>query len=634
MLTPGTLLQGRYRVVRHLASGGMGAVYEAMDERLDALVALKETAFDDEELRAQFEREARLLARLHHPALPRVSDHFTEGDGQFLIMQFISGEDLEAMRRERGGSFPASQVLAWADQLLDALDYLHTQTPPVIHRDIKPHNLKLGERGQIMLLDFGLAKGYASRTSPHAPAASIVGGTPAYAPLEQMQGAGTDARSDIYSLAATLYHLLTGVVPSNALARADAAINGEPDPLRPADELSAQVSKDVAAVLRQAMALRRDQRISTASAMRRALREADKTARPHMHAGGMSTVAMLPQPTDQPAPSEAEADAASGTESAVTETATPTPAPPASGRTRRTPLIVGVAALLLVGVVGVWLALTVFHKSASRVADLKVGSKDFTESVILAEALAQTLEAHGLKIERTYEVGGNLTHELLVAGEIDAYPEYTGTSLMAILKHPPSTDARSVYEQVKREYAERFNVEVGPQLGFENTYAILVRGDEARRLNLKTISDAAPHAKKWRAGFGQDFMSRRDGYESFARAYNLQFASRPREIDLSLSYRALAEGQVDIIAGNSTDGLIAKLNLIQLEDDRHYFPPYEAVFLLRRDTLERLPAAREALQKLAGSITTDEMRRLNYEVDGGKRATADVVREWRAARGL
>jgi glycine betaine/choline ABC-type transport system substrate-binding protein len=277
-------------------------------------------------------------------------------------------------------------------------------------------------------------------------------------------------------------------------------------------------------------------------------------------------------------------------------------------------------------------AFALWQRSAR--ADLTIGSKDFTESVILAEIFAQTLEARGLRVERRYELGGNLTHDSLVAGKIDAYPEYTGTSLMAILKHPPATDARAVYEQVKGEYAARFDVEVGPPLGFEDTFAILVRADDARRLNLKTISDVLPQAPKWRAGFGQDFMSRADGYEGFARAYGLQFAARPREMDLSLSYRALADGQVDIIAGNSTDGMISTLGLTQLEDDRHYFPPYEAVILARRDTLERLPKAREVLQRLAGSISTEEMRRLNYEVDGHKRAAADVVREWRQSKGL
>lgn len=270
----------------------------------------------------------------------------------------------------------------------------------------------------------------------------------------------------------------------------------------------------------------------------------------------------------------------------------------------------------------------------SAKADVRVGSKDFTESVILAEIYAQGLEARGLKVERRYELGGNLAHDALVAGEVDAYPEYTGTSLMSILKHPPLTDARAVYELVKSDYASRFDVEVGPPLGFEDTFAVLVRGDDARRLNLKNISDVTPHAPRMRAGFGQDFMSRPDGYAGFARAYGLQFDGRPREMDLSLSYRALAEGQVDIIAGNSTDGMIATLGLTQLADDRHYFPPYEAVLLLRRDALERLPAAREVLQKLAGSISTEEMRRLNYEVDGNKRPAADVVREWRQSRGL
>ena len=288
------------------------------------------------------------------------------------------------------------------------------------------------------------------------------------------------------------------------------------------------------------------------------------------------------------------------------------------------------AALVIVMLAGVGFAL--WNRSAK--ADVRVGSKDFTESIILAEIYAQGLEARGLAVERRYELGGNLAHDALAAGEVDVYPEYTGTSLMSILKHPPMTDARSVYELVKSDYASRFDVEVGPPLGFEDTFAVLVRSTDARRLNLKTVSDAVPHAPRLRAGFGQDFMSRPDGYEGFARAYGLQFNGRPREMDLSLSYRALAEGQVDVIAGNSTDGMIATLGLTQLEDDRHYFPPYEAVLLLRRDALERLPPAREVLQRLAGSISTEEMRRLNYEVDGNKRAAADVVREWREAKGL
>src|SRR3989440_11197179 len=173
MLAPETLLQSRYRIVRQLGEGGMGAVYEAIDERLDATGALKETFFADERLRKQFEREARLLARMHHPALPRVSDHFGEGEGQFLVMQFITGADLARMLAVKQDPFPPDQVLIWADQLLDALDYLHTQDPQIIHRDIKPQNLKLTSRGQMILLDFGLAKGQAVRTTPFTSPANI-----------------------------------------------------------------------------------------------------------------------------------------------------------------------------------------------------------------------------------------------------------------------------------------------------------------------------------------------------------------------------------------------------------------------------------------------------------------------------
>jgi serine/threonine protein kinase/Tol biopolymer transport system component len=406
MLTPGTILQGRYRVERQLARGGMGTVYEARDERLDAVVALKETSFDDEDLRRAFEREARLLARLEHPALPRVSDHFTEDDGQFLVMQFVAGPDIEEMRRGReGGSFPPAQVLAWADQLLDALEYLHTQQPPVIHRDIKPQNLKLGSRGQIILLDFGLAKGYSTQTTPLA--ASVVGYTPAYAPLEQIQGAGTDERSDLYSLAATLYHLMTGATPPNALARADAVLNGQPDPLRPANELNADVSPEVAAVLRQAMALRRDLRLSSAAAMRRALREADKTPRPQASSRGAATVVMPPsqtdpqqraaqtgmpnqEPTAPPATpnvasspqnfsSQRAARSATEASSAATAVQGQGPqqtlphappkelAPPSAPAPRKKSalLLGGLAALLLVAVVGALLFFTVFRKSDS-----------------------------------------------------------------------------------------------------------------------------------------------------------------------------------------------------------------------------------------------------------------------------
>jgi osmoprotectant transport system permease protein len=272
-------------------------------------------------------------------------------------------------------------------------------------------------------------------------------------------------------------------------------------------------------------------------------------------------------------------------------------------------------------------------RSSQTIAHVVVGSKDFTESAILGEIVAQMLEARGVSVERDFELGGNLPHEGLLGGKLDLYPEYTGTSYTAILKHPPITDPRAVYEQVKQEYAQKFHVVVSEPLGFDNTFAILVRGAEARRLKLKTISDAAPYARSWRAGFGQDFMSRADGYPGFAKAYDLKFADQPREMDLSLTYIALSSGKVDLIAGNSTEGRIAALDLFQLEDDRHYFPPYEGVYLMRQDSLARVPALGEVLSKLAHAISTEEMRQLNYEVDANKRGQADVVREWLKRKG-
>ncbi|MGH9908775.1 MAG: glycine betaine ABC transporter substrate-binding protein [Pyrinomonadaceae bacterium] len=288
--------------------------------------------------------------------------------------------------------------------------------------------------------------------------------------------------------------------------------------------------------------------------------------------------------------------------------------------------------LLLVGY-GTWRAAG-SQSEPSGAARVVVGSKDFTESVLLAEIVAQMLETRNVTVERQFELGGNLPHDALVANRIHLYPEYTGTAYTAILRHPPITDPRAVYEQVKREYAERFNVEVSAPLGFENTFAILVRGADARRLKLKTISDVIPHARNWRAGFGQDFMSRADGYPGFSKTYGLKFAEQPREMDLSLTYIALASRKVDLIAGNSTEGRIAAMDLAQLEDDRRYFPPYEAVYLVRKDGLSRVPALGEVLGKLANAISTDEMRQLNYEVDANKRSPTEVARDWIKRKGL
>jgi serine/threonine protein kinase len=271
VLAPDVVLQDRYRIVRRLGKGGMGAVYEAVDQRLGITVALKETLSVDANVRKQFEQEARLLASLQHPALPRVTDHFTEGDRAFLVMQFIAGVDLARIIYQQPGPFPRDQVVAWADQLLDALIYLHSQDRQVIHRDIKPHNLKLTATGQIALLDFGLAKAQPEESSTTS-SSSFFGYTRQYSPLEQIQALSSGPHSDIYALGATLYHLLTGVRPADALTRAASAANGHGDPLKPANLVHPAVGSELAAILNKAMAQNPDQRYRSAAEFREALR--------------------------------------------------------------------------------------------------------------------------------------------------------------------------------------------------------------------------------------------------------------------------------------------------------------------------------------------------------------------------
>jgi osmoprotectant transport system permease protein len=315
---------------------------------------------------------------------------------------------------------------------------------------------------------------------------------------------------------------------------------------------------------------------------------------------------------------------------------------PGKNRKRKTALrnlgFLTAVVIVVIGGFSLWSRARERTQPSAGAPKITIGSKDFTESILLAEIAAQMLEARGLVVERKFELGGSLPHEALKtggsSGGIDLYPEYTGTAYTGILHHPPITDPRAVYDQVKREYAEKFKVEESQPLGFENTFAILVRGPEARRLHLHTISEVVPQARKWRAGFGQDFMSRADGYPGFVKAYGLQFAEQPREMDLSLTYIALASNKVDLIAGNSTEGRIAALDLVQLEDDRHYFPPYEAVYFAREETLTRLPQLKEVLAKLTGAISTEEMRHLNYEVDGNKKGQAEVVRTWLKSKGF
>jgi len=274
MIETGKVLQQRYRIDRQIGQGGMGAVYIATDERFGSTVAIKETLFMDDNYRKAIEREARLLNSLKHAALPRVSDHFLEENVQFLVMEYIPGEDLSNML-ESGTKFDVDRVLKWADQLLDALDFLHNQSIPVIHRDIKPQNLKITARDQIILLDFGLAKGNPTDAGHQTAAKSIFGYSRNYASIEQIQGTGTDPRSDLYSLAATLYHLLTAVPPEDALTRAMAVLSSKPDPLQPANLLRPDISRGVAGVLQKALSLNADDRPATAAEMRDMLRNND-----------------------------------------------------------------------------------------------------------------------------------------------------------------------------------------------------------------------------------------------------------------------------------------------------------------------------------------------------------------------
>lgn len=271
-----------------------------------------------------------------------------------------------------------------------------------------------------------------------------------------------------------------------------------------------------------------------------------------------------------------------------------------------------------------------------RTDTIVVGSKNFSEQALLGEILSQHLErrTHLRVVRRFYLAGSYICQQALLAGRIDTYVEYTGTALTAILKDPIESDPAAVFGRVQSEYKKRFDFAVMPSLGFDNTFAIVIRGEDARRLNLKTISDVGSTSSTWRAGFGYEFMERPDGYPGLARVYGLHFAAPPRILDLGLLYRALLDKQVDLVAGNSTDGLLAMRDLVILEDDKHYFPPYEAVPIVREDTLRKHPEVRAAIAELAGKISSAEMRKLNFAVDGERRDTSEVAREFLRSKGL
>lgn len=287
-------------------------------------------------------------------------------------------------------------------------------------------------------------------------------------------------------------------------------------------------------------------------------------------------------------------------------------------------------------IVAVAVALLVSSCSPSHSDRIVIGSKNFTESFLLGEIVAQMIESRThLKVDRRFYLAGTyICQQAILAGRIDLYPEYTGTALTAILKEKGNGDKVNVYQRVKSEYERRFSLTLGPPLGFNDTFAMEIRGEDARRLNVKSLSQAAAFAPQWRAGFGYEFMERPDGYRGLVATYGLHFAEQPRVMDLGLLARALKDHQIDLAGGNTTDGLIPALGLFVLEDDRHYFPPYEAVPVVRQQTLQQHPEVAEVLGELAGKISDAEMQGLNYAVDGQHRDAQAVTHEFLKSKGL
>jgi glycine betaine/choline ABC-type transport system substrate-binding protein len=269
-------------------------------------------------------------------------------------------------------------------------------------------------------------------------------------------------------------------------------------------------------------------------------------------------------------------------------------------------------------------------------SSIVVGSKNFTESVVLAELIAQQIEARtDLRVERRLNLGGTfLTHQALVAGQIDVYPEYSGTALTAILEQPVRRDPAEVLRIVTDAYRRQFHAEWLPPFGFNNTYAIVVREEDAEQKGLKTLSDLAAVSSQFVIGFMFEFSERQDGYRGLVETYGMSFKDEPRTMDLGLIYRALRDGQIDVGVGSATDGLISALKMRVLEDDKSYFPPYDAAPVAGAAALDAHPELRESLAALGGILTEQEMREVNYAVDGGQRPVKDVVRELRELKGL
>jgi osmoprotectant transport system permease protein len=290
---------------------------------------------------------------------------------------------------------------------------------------------------------------------------------------------------------------------------------------------------------------------------------------------------------------------------------------------RKMRFITASAVLLLVG--GLCLIMTT-HLATKSAHPIVIGSKNFTEQSILGELVAQRLERAGFRVDRRLYLGGTLLcHNALVAGQIDAYVEYTGTAYTAILKHKPISDEKAVYQSLQAAYLKDFKVQLLKPLGFNNTFAITIRGSDARRLQIHKISEAVRYAHGWRTAFGNEFMEREDGYRGLAAAYGLSFAEPPHVMDLGLTYRALADGKIDLIAGDATNGLMGALDLFILQDDRHYFPPYQAVPFVRTEAMKIHPGLAEAITSLGEKISDQTMQRLNFAVDGEHRDLRQVV---------
>ncbi|HSF69657.1 MAG TPA: glycine betaine ABC transporter substrate-binding protein [Nitrospira sp.] len=290
----------------------------------------------------------------------------------------------------------------------------------------------------------------------------------------------------------------------------------------------------------------------------------------------------------------------------------------------------------IVACVIVWLCVSAGMVGCTREDPITVGSKNFTEQVVLGEIVAQHLEHRlGLRVDRKLNLGGTmLAHQALVRGDIDLYPEYTGTALTTILKLPPDRDPAASLALVKAEYQTRFGLEWMEPLGFNNTFAMVIRGDDARTRKIATLSDAGRYARGWTLGVGYEFQQRPDGLAGLLKTYDLPLQDSAKTMDLGLLYKALEQGQVSMVAGNATDGQLSVVDAVVLQDDQRYFPRYDCSLVVRPEVLKDHPALQQALGELVGRFSDQTMRKLNHQVDGEHRPVRDVAEQFLREGGL